>query len=219
MSEDLSISNIWCRGGRACSGFFFHQITFWCTSCKEWEGKEQGKEGEKRKGSHPQRNQECLSLPLPPLPCIHCRQLFIISFCPRGYKCRHLWENNPKQGFVSSWKFSANFHFGHFLSSGIVCSLFEKTEEKMQPKQHFSFSSKVSILIYWKLVQSVIYILSVKDSKNFIRNRYFHGNVHLWWDVVPQMFQLKDFVSSSRKKKSRGQNKDQAPRKTCNASS
>lgn len=70
----------------------------------------------------------------------------------------------------------------------------------MQPKQHCSFSSKVSILIYWKLVQPVIYILSVKDSKNFIWKRYFHGNVHLWWDVVPQMFQLKNFVSSGRKK-------------------
>lgn len=38
----------------------------------------------------------------------------------------------------------------------------------MQPKQQFSFSGKVSILMYWKLVQAVIYILSVEASKNFI---------------------------------------------------
>lgn len=43
----------------------------------------------------------------------------------------------------------------------------------MQPKQHFSFSSKVSILIYWKLVQPVIYILSVKDSKKFHLKQIF----------------------------------------------
>lgn len=85
----------------------------------------------------------------------------------------------------------------------------------MQPKQQFSFSSKVSILMYWKLVQVVIYILSVEDSKNFIWNRYFHGNVHLWWDVVPQMLQLKNFVSSGqgKKQKSGGQN-NQKPRLT-----
>lgn len=170
MSEDLSISSVWCRGGRACSGFFFHQITFWCTSCKEWEEKEQGKEGEKRKGSPPEKNQECLSLSLPLLPCIHCHQLFIISFCPQGYKCRHLWRNNPIQVFVSSWKFFSKFSFWPFLFFGHYMFFFWENRGKMQPKQHFSFSSKVSILIYWKLVQPVIYILSVKDSKNFIRN-------------------------------------------------
>lgn len=74
-----------------------------------------------KKGPCQERSQACLSLP--PLPCIH-------SSCPQGYGCGHLWGNNPVRGFISSWKFSANFNFGHFLSSGVVCSLLEKSEGK-----------------------------------------------------------------------------------------
>lgn len=125
---------------------------------------------------------------------------------PWAYKWGLLLKNSLKYGLIPFLKVFSKFSFGSFLFFG-HCVFIREKRGKMQPKQHFSFSSQVSVLIYWKLVQPVVYILSVKDSKNFIWNRDFHGNVHLWWDVIPQMFQLKNFVSSGRKRVGKGQNK------------
>lgn len=152
-------------------GIFSTRLHFDALAARSGKGRSRQKREKKRKGFHPEKNQECLSLP--PLPCIHWRQLFIISFFPQGYKCWHLWGNNPIQGFVSYWKFFSEFSFWPFLFFRHCMFFIWENRGKMQPKQHFSFSGKVSILIYWKLVQPVIYILSVKDSKNFQPKQIF----------------------------------------------
>lgn len=78
------------------------------------------------------------------------------------------------------------------------------SREKCNPN---NISASPAKFLFWFIenLSNQLFIFYLwKTQKYFIWNRYIHGNVHLWWDVVPQMFQLKNFVSSGRKKKEWG---------------
>lgn len=203
MSEDLSISNVWCRGGRACSGVFLHtRLHFDALAARSGKGMSRQKREKKEKALIQRKNRSTyLSL--------LCLAFTAVSSSSslsalRGISvgiCGGITQYKASSPLGS---FSANFHFGHFFSSGIVCSLFAKTEEKCNPN---NISVSPAKFLFWFIenLSNQLFIFYLwKTQKNFIRNRYFHGNVHLWWDVVPQMFQLKNFVSSGRKKKGVG---------------
>lgn len=125
MSEDLSISSGWCRGGTACSGFFPQQIMVCCTCCNEWEGRSR----EKREEDEPSLREEPGALLSPSLssallslpPALH--HLFL----PSGLRMR---ASVGEQLDMSCGSFQQVSILGPRFSSGIVCSFLEKGEGK-----------------------------------------------------------------------------------------
>lgn len=197
LSEDLSISNGWCRGGTACSGFFSSRLRSEAPAAMSGKG---GVGKRRRKKKRPSLREEPGALLSPSLssalhslpPALH--HLFL----PSGL---WMWASVGEQlgmWFCLLLEVFSKFSFWSFLFFR-RCMFFNwERRGKMQPKQYFQQSFYSDVLK--TCPSSYLYFICGRLKKNFIWNRYFHGNIHLWWDVIPQMFQLRNFVSSGRKK-------------------